>query len=544
MRNPNRTTETDDVPDFKPASAGGQKPPDDTDPRTLAGLATIYEHEGFHLRIKSRSWAGFQVALRVFGCERVTPHGTQPGVWKQVGPPDCTSRTAVEGWMLALTRRTPRPLSRNTVNGYLGNCAAVASDAGHASRCLDVWHTFQTVRKLTVDEKPRRAAPLDAVELLSQLAAHAGEVAVIRLALLGARTREIFALRVTDYDRAAGVVRITRSRKGETSRKNGSVHTIPCDDATREAIEWTLRSRDQLYPAHGARPLQGLLFPFASERWYGERLAVWRHALGERADEYLPQGTGLYALRHLGASIVARQSGGDAVAVARHLGDRSLKVAAGYVAQVRGALVTSRDDVARVAGAVDDPHALGLDEEPTGGAWDAPRAAPGGGGHLGGGRPPPARPVPGRGPRRPAQLRLNDPATTRAAARRAVGSRWEAREAERERAGAPEPVPARHPAPVDPRPRFTLDELGLSREDVGLPPVPASGSRAFPPASRVAPARPAGPEDGGAVGGRAGGVREGPGEAAGTTSAAPDESEGVEGLSDTAAAFLWLLGEG
>lgn len=475
MRNERRTDPVEPAQSFIPASCGGDQPPPGTNPKTLAGLATIYEFEGFHLRIKARSWASFCVALRRFGCERLPTDAGRPGVWRQVGPPDCTNRTAVEGWLRVMVERDK--LAPASANGYLGNVAAIASDAGAVCDDRTISNVFENVRRLSVPEKLPRCPPVDAVERLATMAEHPGETAVVRLALLGGRTREIFALRLGDFDPHAGTVRLVRSRKRETSRKNGASHVIPLDPVTLDALRWVVANHDALWPAHGKRPGDDLLFPFASERWYGERLAVWRAGFGADADAYMPEGTGLYALRHLGATLVAQATGGDAQAIARHLGDRSLKIASVYASQLRGGTSSARADLAAVARVVDGarkpPDApppapaapAPVPRGPSPLSWgpgvargDAPdacgdvlrdvradsaagvrdRAGVGAGlPHLSrGGAPGPAtgQPPPsgaGMGLRgesaRPRQLRISDPATSRAAARRAGASRWGSR---------------------------------------------------------------------------------------------------------------------
>lgn len=332
-----------------PTSAGGKPPPPHTSVHTLAGLATWWEYDHVSHRLSPAGRRAYRSALRHWGCEPVDQGLGLPIRWRQVGPPDVMQHAAVEAYMGAQLLQGYAP---GSVVSWFLRVKSVAIAGGHAARNLDVFHVLARVKRPKLAESRPRCPPRDALRRFLAVAAHPAEEACIRAVFEGCRPGESRALQLGDVDQRARVVTASRSA-GRDTRKRGGRHPIHCSTALWAAIEWTIEHHATLYPARGPSVSDERLFPFASAAWEVELIGRIRDALGMDADRYLPPGTGLYALRHLGATLTAEATGGDVQAVARYLGDRSLTAAMGYCEALRGARSAPVDVLQAIADAAD-----------------------------------------------------------------------------------------------------------------------------------------------------------------------------------------------
>lgn len=327
-----------------PTSAGGSPPPPGTDPRTLSGLATWWEYDHVSHRLSPAARRAYRSALRHWGCVPVDQGEGLPIRWRQVGPPDVLSGAAVEAHMGAQLVAGHAP---GSVVSWFLRVKSIATAGGHAAKCLDVLHVLARVRRPRLAESRPRCPPRDALRRYLEACEHDGERGVVRMVFAGCRPGEARALHLGDVDARQQVVTASRSA-GRDTRKRGGRHPIHVDPETWRCIAWAVEHHATLYPARGPVLSDERLFPFASAAWEVELVERIRARLGVDADRYLPPGTGLYSLRHLGATLTAEATGGDVQAVARYLGDRSLTAAMGYCETLRGARSAPADVVARI----------------------------------------------------------------------------------------------------------------------------------------------------------------------------------------------------
>ena len=209
------------------------------------------------------------------------------------------------------------------------------------------WENFKaaTAVKWSADDhaRERRCPPLDTLVRCEALCQNNAEKAIIRLACLaGLRIGEIKGLRFSDLS-PDGVLTVNKQR-GRMKRKNHRAHYPLLDAVTIKYIQWTHLNRGELV-TNKTQHLCNFLFPFGKP-WFAVFIDRLRAGLGDDASRYFPKGkTAYHAFRHLGATVVASQTG-SVMEVSRFLGDKSCTVASMYMSQLRGSTSTSAVKVA------------------------------------------------------------------------------------------------------------------------------------------------------------------------------------------------------
>lgn len=190
---------------------------------------------------------------------------------------------------------------------------------------------------LRVDCLAPRCPPADFRDRAITVAKNPAERAWLRLAgEAGLRRGELEGLRPEAIDPERLVVNVVRQRLYE-KRKNRRPHAVEIDAELAADLRWTIDHRAAITPRTGWHKgrSDGFIFPWG--RKYQELfLERVRAVFGDARDKYLPRGLGWHAWRHAGASALAEQ-GASEIDIAEWLGDADTKMAARYVARLRGA---------------------------------------------------------------------------------------------------------------------------------------------------------------------------------------------------------------
>lgn len=194
-----------------------------------------------------------------------------------------------------------------------------------------------TCRKLKEPPPRPRCPPEDFHPRALEATRTPAERAWLRLAGEGGlRMGELMGLLPDAIDFRTGVVHVVRQRRVE-HRKNRRPHAVEIDAELLADLRWTIANRDLVRPTGGywrgdARPF---VFPWA-KRWLESFLERIREHFGADRDRYLPEKRGWHAWRAWGATQRAR-AGYTELEICEWLGDADTKMAARYVAFVRGA---------------------------------------------------------------------------------------------------------------------------------------------------------------------------------------------------------------
>lgn len=285
------------------------------DATTLTGCLAVYEAMRAGGARSADTIAGYQYAVRV----AVAVVGDQP---------DLLTVSLLTPHLLEHGNPvTGRPMAPGTVNHVLRSLRAVTSTARKVKPEADALdRLLRAVDFVPEDKRIARAPPPDTLLRILPAARHPGEAAWLLLCARGAfRKGELRKLLPGDVDRARRWLYVA-------GRKNDADHVLDlsADPVTWEALEWALDHPDEMRPKMGpkVRATDGRVFPW-SPAYLEKLLARCRAQLGDDADAYLPKGDAWHALRHLGATTVAEQTG-SLTEVMALLGDSDPRRAAGY----------------------------------------------------------------------------------------------------------------------------------------------------------------------------------------------------------------------
>jgi len=190
---------------------------------------------------------------------------------------------------------------------------------------------------LRVDCLEPRCPPPDFRERALLAVRSPAERAWLRLAGEGGLRRgELEGLRPEALDLEAGVVHVTRQRLFDR-RKNRRPHAVEIDAELAADLRWAIDHRTAIKPRagwHRGRS-DGFVFPWG-RKYLEAFIRRIRKSFGAERDTYLPRGLAWHAWRHAGASALA-DDGKTEIEIAEWLGDKDTKMAARYVARLRGA---------------------------------------------------------------------------------------------------------------------------------------------------------------------------------------------------------------
>jgi len=229
-----------------------------------------------------------------------------------------------------------------TVNKILRALKAITERASYVQRdgTLQLRNAFKQQRPLRTEARARRDPNTSTVQRLLKLCVTPFERLAVRLAAFyGLRKGELLGLQPGDAKDHAGKMRVTVTRTRDRAvgtRKNalnGKPHILAVDDGETAGILSALLDDDtRLRLAEvGQRELSRIyIIPWGPNHTVA-LMKRWRKDEGVQ----LPKGDGWHALRHYGATQLAK-SGASIIEIQAWLGDSTQTAAQTYIGQVRG----------------------------------------------------------------------------------------------------------------------------------------------------------------------------------------------------------------